>query len=529
MTMNYTKPDYQTQLCTASGPVAAGELVTLHESGRVMTSSTLSGISSENNTTIGLADAVLASSDTGANNYSSNGTQKLAFLSNGNIVYAYTGDGTTATTAVNFKIKIPSGGTLLTVNNIDASTSINAVLLISLPLSGRFAMIWSTAGTLKLAVYANNGSVVAAPATVSTGVTSGIGNYDIAALASGEFIVFYISAAVNFKRYTAAGVLQGAETLIETATAGALALLPCANGDFVTFYFRSAATATYKFARWSSIGALVVALTSMVTTASALDTTENGAHTSVAELTNGNTVFVATSSLADASASPCLYVYSAAGALVKYIGPATSYVISGQITPVVATTDGFAVASNSSNTLYLRTFDNNGQALISPVALVTPNGMDSTVHQVAIFNRSNILTFMFKGYGATSGLHYFRLLSTDMKGILRGSVLIPDADSANDTRLTGAAMSQNNVLAYIVKVGLQTNFRTYRVARCSVLGVAINTAVDGGAVTVTTKGNYTLPATQNFNNGGIFDQRTAVVPGTRGMVTGRSVMLFGQF
>lgn len=537
MTMNYSQPGQNPSApvnVIASGPVGIGELVTLMDSGKVAKTSTLLGIPLENNTTAGPANAVLNSNDAGNANYLSGFQESIAFLSDGNIAYAYSGDGSVATTNANFKIKTIHGGTLATVN-LSTDLAVNNMKVLALPLSNRFVVFWTVTGdtTLRYAICANDGTIVkpaAILATISTGVQ---GWYSAAVLASGEFIAQYpktASGGVCFKRFDSSGVLQGAETVVEAAalTSSAHATLACANGDFICYYYRiTAATATYKFARYSATGAVVVALTSMATFAQALTTSGGAFHQTIVELSNGNIVFIATSPIASGNGYPYAHVYTAAGVLVRTIGYTdASYVRSSAITPAVATADGFAIASDASaTTVYLRTFDNNGLARVGPVAI--PNvGPGSTKWDLALFESGNSLTYVRMMNSADTSFSG-RVFVTDLYGVLKGSMTTIDVDDSNTRWLTGAAMGPNKILALTYKYTTVTNFRTFRCVRCSVLGVALNSAADGGAVDVATKGTFNLPTTQNFGIGGAFDQRTAVVPGTRGVVVGRSAVLLG--
>jgi hypothetical protein len=529
MTMNYTAPGQNPVApiaTTASGSIAVGNLVTLLESGSVVKTDPVLGIANENNTTNGPVSLSATGNDTGANAGSLRNDKTVDFLSDGNVAYTYSGDGTTITTGVRVKVKSPIGGTIATTV-LSADTGVNFLMLHTLRSTDKFVVLWTASGNASLmyAVCNNDGSVFLAATAVATITTSGQGQFSSCVLATGDFVVAYSKSTnlgVCFKRYNSSGVLQGAETTVEAAavSTNSMAMLACANGDFVLQYFRATAASTHKFARYSSSGAVVVALTSM--------NTSNGGfndclHQAMAELSNGNIVSIASSAV---SSIPYAYVYSAAGALVKAIDIGTNYGRTVAITPVVALASGFAVASDTGGFVYLRTFDNNGNAVLGPTFPGMNSGGDGQ-WSLSMFESGNSLTFIKTAFDSGSGNYFTRISVTTLNGVVKGSVVLPEADATTQTFISGAAMSAGKTLAYVYRYSTFTSFRTYRCSRCSVLGVALNSAADRGTVAVATKGSYTLPAAQTFGIGGAFDQRTATVPGTRGLVAGRSAVLLG--
>ncbi|MBC7861136.1 MAG: hypothetical protein H7Z39_20630 [Burkholderiaceae bacterium] len=531
--MNYTPPGQDPRASVnviGVGAIDANELVTLYEDGKVRKTSIALGVALENNTTAGLTNAYLSAADAGNNSYLTSLQECVAALSDGNFAYAYSGDGSTQAANVNVKIKTPTGGTVLTIT-ASTDSSINQVKI--LPLAGRFVLLWGfNTVSLKYAVYSNDGTQIKAPALLATVMAASAGYWAAAALTNDTFAVQYSktgSAGVCFQRFDNAGIAAGAEVVVEAGAIASIshATLACANGDFIVYYCRNTVTTTYKFARYSAAGAVVIALTSMNTHTTALTSGGGGYHQSIAELPNGNIVFIACSTLAVASSYPYAHVYTAAGAFIRAVGYPTStvYTLASTITPVIATADGFAVIgwTNDSN-IYLRTYDQAGFLRNGPVGILLNHSINAAF-SIAAFESGNSLSFVVSGNNSGNGTFILKAWSTDLQGVLKGSALTVETVDGNGKQLTGAVMSANKILAFTYKQVADTNFRTYRCTRCSVLGVTQSGAADGGTLPVATKGSYQLAS--NYSAGGTFDQRTAVVPGTKGFVAGQSAVLLG--
>lgn len=532
MTLQYiapgNNPNAPIQGITAGGSVALGELVTLLEGGTASRTSPLLGIANENNTTAGAVSLANMAQNTSANTDSFDNSQNVAILSDGTVAFGYHGDGSSSSNQVHLNLKSPLGGPIADVV-VSTDGSIGGVHVIALD-NANVAVIWSTSTTLKFAIYSSAASLVKAATVIPSTLPNGSPDYWVACKnASGQLVIAYAvsaSGGVRYCRYDGTGTLQGAETTIEAAIAAAdLAVTACANGDVVFYYYRANATVGYKFARHSNANAVVVAATAL-TGATNQTSTNRARFQFLAELANGNLAFSAIT----VSGYPRVYVMTAAGVPVNTYDYTSSTIsannsVSGSIVPL---SDGFAYLTPSTSTpsMNMTLFDNTGLPKTATKQLFTfPNG--SQYFYFYGFDAGNGIAIAMTVNDSGTSNYYHRIGVYDFTGAVKGSVITPEADSTNPRRGYCAAIAPNKVMAVAYRDVNALDFRTYRVARCSVLGVATSAAADKGTFNVSTKGSFTLPSTQSFGLSGNFDMRGTVIPGTRGFVVARSANLLG--
>lgn len=510
----------------AAGPIKKGELVTMLENGKVAKTDTSLTMALENNTTNGLT-AIRASASLVTPNYAlTDHDESMCALSNGNIAMVYSGDGTTTATRVTLRIRNAMGQDGGAAATVTSDTSIGMMKVLALV--DKVAVFWATGGnTIKFAIYNNDGTLATAAATITGAGNTAPHAIGIAALRSGDFVIAYDKSASRdcaFKRYNSSGALQGAETVIEAAAQpNDIAGLACANGDFVISY-RNGAESTNKFARYNSSGVIQGTRTTFLGTASSMS---GGCPQSqgIAELSNGNIVLQAAPS---ADTKPNLYVYSSANALVATCDLGTT-ITSSCVTPVVATTNGFAVGSMNSGTTYLWTFDNSGNPLLGQTSIDNSAQGDESYAKVQMFNIGVGFVFLRGGYNSGSSNYDIRLIETDVSGALKGSAVVVQAATPSAMRYASACMTASGVLQFQYSSNSTAIiYGAYKCLRSSIMGVADNGGTLNTQITIATKGSFALPASQAFVGGGPFDNRQAVVPGTRGVVAGTSVTLFGM-
>lgn len=521
---------------TAGGAITAGDLLANSESGVALTVSAALSIATENNTVAGLG-ALYPPTDqagSGANwgRGSSGGrVRNIIELGNGTLAHIYSGNGSGSNTAgLTLKLKAMSGTDLASVM-VSAATTINDYRIQKINAT-TFAVAWVESTTLKFAVYSNAGAVIAAP-TVATlsGPQVYLFNMDVAA--NGDIVFAYskdTSLNCAFSRYSAAGVLQGTEVTVDAAAAPqGICVCPVAAGGFVIYYARSAATAGYKFARYDATGALQGALVTVLAVAPVLTGVGGNYENLCIELAGGNIVM----QVRAADTYFDLYVYSAAGALVKLIDLGTADFLAGEVLSIAAIIGGFSVAGRDKNTgQNFRTFNTDGAALVPTTAV----GAASAYTNLGAGGGSGTITIplgtagfavLTIGRNSTNPNEDVRLACFSPTGIAVGSNIAVLA--ANNTGLIDvwAMLTSGGHLVITYQRGTNSGpmLAIYKCQRKSLLGVAIDTVARGALCRIGTKGSYNVNG--NYAYGGNFDVRANVIPGAKGAVIGQTAQLFG--
>ncbi|MDP4076258.1 hypothetical protein [Acidovorax sp. A1169] len=446
-----------------------------------------------------------------AANYSGPPGRPLAVLGNGNVACLYTGDGTTASTALTCRVYSPIKAPVATVA-VSAVANISSARVLKLGASN-FAVCWSESATLKMAVYSNAGAVVLAAITIaSLGGGSAVG-WNATALVNGDLVVTYdktASGGVFFSRYNASGVLQGAETTIEAASAGAnFCALPLAAGGFWVYYYRSTSTA-YKFARYNAAGVLQGALTTVFTGAANLSAgfSENYA----IELSNGNVALV-DPSVGTVSA---VRLYDSAGTLLTTVTNNTGLGAgAGPNNTMIRAKSGggFYIATVQGRIAY---YDNGGTLLIVSATTISLGG-GGTVG-MALDRLATGPLFYYTTYDGSS-VGSVNAIALDGVMVAEATTLAIQATTSQSVNLWAEIMPCG-LLAFTFcsaqVTGVSAHGRLSPQA-ASVLGLAITAGTDGQAVSVATAGrwraNQTMPAVN-------FDRRSSSPVGCKAAITG---------
>ena len=412
----------------AGSSITAGDLVTMTEDGTAVAASAALGVPYENNSTAGASVLNALTSVEGNSNY---GLQVLAMrnvcaLGSGNVAMIYTGNGTTASTGINLRIKTPLGANVIARTTL-TSNAIGSCRCVKIS-STQFVVAWVTTGdVLKFMVINNDGTTSVAETTVATLSNNGGAYWNIDALASGNFVFAYAkvtSTDFNFAIYNAGGALQGTETTIESAaTPQNIAVLGCSNGDFFVSYRRTAATASYKAARYTSAGVAVGSLESFGTGAQTLN---NGDFSrGVVELSNGSVAFAIPGT---GDNYPDIKIYSDTHTLVATLDLGTSFGVTGEIPSLVQFDGGFAVIARWSTSSKIRTYSNTGSGLLAEKSFGAAGvGNDSSASSSGItaFAIGNVGYVVLRvGYDSGTPTYDVRLMCLDAKGVLVGSEVV---------------------------------------------------------------------------------------------------------
>lgn len=431
-------------------------------------------------------------------------------LDNGNFAVVYSGNGAQVDTGVNLRIYNPMRAP---VTPRLAVTTATGIIVTRLTRAGtdNIAVGWSEGGALKLAVHsAGVGAPVVTEVAVATIAGGDVTTWSMATLANGDFVLAYGKASSNdfvFKRFNAAGVLQGAEVVVEAgASPSYIGVLPQAGGGFVLHYYRAAAATAYRFARFNAAGVLQGALATLATGAANRSVTP--VERSAMELANGNLAFVDPSS----SPSAALRLYDAGGNFLSTVLLATGVPNSVCICP--RQFGGFWASVGGQ----LLEFDNAGNCLRqSSLAGSAP---------FMLWDRPGtgpVMAVHLVGSGFTVNLYSWNAELSAIEGPLTlatsSSVLLSYAwvEMLSNGMLASVVCGQSAAGPAVVGVSIPQ--------ASSMLGIAQEAAMPGATVRVATAGKFI--STQSFN-GPAFDRRGASPPGARGVAVGHTVMLGGM-
>lgn len=523
---------------TASGAITAGDLVSNHETGVIAKVNELLGVQNENNATQGLSAIKAPNTLEGVAAYGQSTTDihqdAICELATGNLAFIYTGNGTADTTNLNLRVKTPLDGDVIAKVTVSTDSNIAFQKIIKIS-STQFAVIWNASSTLKCQIFNNNGTTSGATFTVDTLTSNNYLYWNAAALTNGNIVFVYSQTITNnavFKVYNAAGTAVVAATTIGAADSlsTGISVLGCSNGDFVVMYYRSAATAVLKIARYTSAGAAVGSIQS---SASYLMPNANFSGLLI-ELTGGNVVALCYSLT---GSYPTIIVLSSAHAVVKaftQLGLGASTFLANEAPAICAIPNGnFAVIgrnSTNNNKLTLMIFDSVGSGILTKLdagnSSAAPVSTGSGVSVIA-FPLGTIGFVTLRVQYDVSANYQVVLDVLNMQGVAVGSSVIVKANNSNVVPWCSAILTASGILVGMIKEvsGLFLQNFYYNCFRRSILGVSADTVAAGAAVNVFTKGNYTI--NQTLANGGNFDNTTTVVAGTKGSVVGNTAILRG--
>ena len=539
----------EVRLTTGStNTIASGDLVVNTGSGNAFTASTALTIAQNNNTTAGTS-AILpyALTNVQASGYGDNTTgqpgSNMVQLSTGNIVFAYSGNGTTATTNVNISFRNLLGGVPIAPISI-SDTSVVGIKIRKIGTTG-FVVSWGGASnTLKFAIYNNDGTVVLSATTVaSCGAANYAGNYGVEVTASNDIVFAYRKVTSNdlaFTRYNSSGTIQGTETVVSAASSATfIKILANAAGGFWVYWYRSVATIGWYFARYNSTGTLQGSVTTVNASTSGVWTYGGNPDNAITELSGGNVVVF----YLDVSSYVNYAVYSSAGVVVKAGAQlpgasATLYALQSLVPAICLNGTGFAIFSKGTDSAgQFYAFDSAGVNLLPRTATAyTTWGGDSTSNgtqkrQIQLFNLggAGFVVFLANGiYTSCVAQSPVTLLAFSATGATIGTPVALYAASSTSTLGTayGVLTSDGSFAPTIQDQATQMGYGTYAIQRKSVIGVAQEAIAVNSTGRIATIGTFTTNG--NYSTGGNFDNRTATVPGTRGTAAGTSAVLFGM-
>jgi hypothetical protein len=519
----------------AGSAVAAGDLVTYSEAGGVAPSSVALGLTIENTTTAGMSVVYPLTAQTAAIDGGTPNMAKTACeLGDGNVAFAFSGDGSIGTNNVNLMI---TTATLSAVSGrlaVAAITSVTAIRVLKIS-STQFVVSWLQASSvLRFVVCNNNGTVAVAAVTVASLAGSSVSTWNVSPLAGGNFVFAYHKSTNDcaFSIFNPSGVLQGSETTVEAGgTPYYLAICGCANGDFAISYYRSAATNAYKAARYTASGVIIGSLVTLVNAGASLNYGDpsNG----IIELANGSLVFATTGG---SDASPDFHIRTSAMVAVVSIDPGALVFTDSECPQLIALDAGFSALgrSKSNNGTYLITYTNAGIVASKSASIslgVTGAGSSSGSSGTGV-SASRVGAFGYAvarvGYESGGGNYDLNIGVMSPAGVLIGSAIAIRAAgvAANYGVCTFLHSSGVFIGSYVDSTSSSRFFNfAYNPVRRSLLGVAAETKTAGQVVRVQTKGTFAI--NQTFPMGGVFDQTAAVVPGTKGSISGTTAILRG--
>lgn len=508
--------DAQSQVVTvmAETAVAAGDYAKLGSGGFVRRAADgvpLALQNSASGVTALVPPAAVEASGTawGRSGFNAQMFRSIVALDNGNFAVAYSGNGTQSDTGVNLRIYGPLRVPLSSRVVVAAATGVVGTRLARAG-ADNLAVVWVEGATLKLAIHsAATGAVVAPEVTVAALASSDIFNWNVATLNGGDVVVAYGKSGSNdfaFKRFNAAGVLQGAEVVVEAGSSPThIGVLALASGGFVLHYYRYTAATAYKFARFAANGTQQGVLNTLAT--GAPNRSVSPAERNAMELSNGNLVFVDPAS----NTSAAVRLYDAAGNFISAVLAATG-------------------AAGMPNTVCICPRQLGGFWLTVAGQLYEYDNAGSGLRQSSVPGNTPFMLFDRAGTGPLMAVY---LAGAFTIHLIAWNTELTVAEGITVDSL-GYALSYAwfEVLSNGLVVGVNMGNSSFGAARLfvstpqaySILGIAQEPAVPGALVRVATAGKFV--STQSFS-GPAFDRRAATPPGTRGVAIGNTAILGG--
>jgi len=517
---------------TAGATIAAGDLVINTDGGRAVKATSDLAFSTNNSTTAG------ATTISTSVNFESSGTygptvdyryRSSCEISDGNIVHTYAGDGTTASSRVNFLIRNISNGTVVNRVLVSTNTSISCIRVSSLPTQNKFVVAWATSTTVSARIYNNDGTAVAAAFTVFTDAQSATPEYwTLSHLSNGEFVILRNGSTspypLSFRRYNSSGTLQGSQTDVEAnSNAFYFSVCPVAAGGFVVGWY-SAQNSRHSMSKYDSSGVIVGSQVNISNSSTNL-TKGNFDDNQIIELSDGKIVKIyPNTSITYLHA----YLCNADLSLISNINLTSGAPNSTTTWPGLCRFgSGFATVISASNNLRLLTFTNSGGNTSNNTAsgansaggsVVSACGPDATHFGGGFFGIFNV------GNNDGSQSYDQKYAVVDMTGTTSGSAIT--VQTSNTQYDIYSFWTSGNINVSRKNISSQNSSYTINNLRKSVLGVALNSVSVDQSVRLATKGNYQL--TSDYASGGNFDNLATTVPGTKGNVVGTTANLFGM-
>lgn len=510
----------------AQDTVAAGDLVKADGAGwvrRVTEAFPLAGQNTAAGLTAAASNIVGAGYGWAGNPYA--GAQRnLAALPDGGFALAYSGNGTTGTTGANVALHAAHAGPRQVVV-LSAAASTGPVRVVRAGVDN-VAVVWSENTDLRIAVvHGTTGAVVAASTSVGVVAVQAVHTWQLAPLANGEVVVAYPSSGgMAFKRYSASGVLQGAEVPVEANQAPQfMSILPLAAGGFVLRWAKTTATTGNRMARFNAAGVLQGAVVQVSSGTSAYDGAGSTSHVGalegkLIELSNGNIV---STHIYDALGQG-FKVYDVGLNLLNTVNfPAPSAQIQDVMQLAPKHGGGFWLVGSSGAGYRLQEYSNVGQ-LLREAVISSPGG-----YIFRIFDRPG------NGPVTTIQQHSPSTPSASMQAHAFLPNLVAEGSATFVYNLPGTEMSTvwSEMLvtgllgvAYVPYSNGVQNYGLWYAGAASVLGVAQNAATVGQPVRVATAGKQAI---NQAITAPPFDRRASSPVGTKGFTMGNVAVLNG--
>lgn len=434
-------------------------------------------------------------------------------LDDGHFAVVFSGNGSVSDTGVNLRIfspmRVPATGRVV----VAAAAGVVGTRLASAG-GDNIAVAWTEGSVLKLAIHsATSGAVMAPETTVATLASSDVQGWNLAAVSGGDFVLAYGKSGGSdlvFRRFNAAGVLQGGETVVEAGASPAfVGVLAFKAGGFVVHYYRYAAgSPAYKFARFSANGTQQGALTTLA--AGSPNRSVSPSERNAMELTNGHLVFVDPSS----NTSAAVRLYDAAGNYLSTLVVATGAAgMPNAVCMCPRQFGGFWVTVGGQ----LYEYDNAGNGLRQSTM--------TTNQPFMLFDRAGtgpLMAVHTVGSGFTTHLYSW---NADLSAI--ESTLVLSTSSSYPLSYAWTEVLSSGMLVSVACGQPSSGAAQLNVSipqASSILGIAQEAALPGAMVRVATAGKFTT--TQSFTSPA-FDRRSATPPGTRGVAIGNTAILGG--
>lgn len=512
---------------TAGENVVANNLILAAEDGTAYKANPLLSLAQLNNNTAGAVAVASKVPATPGSYYrlSPSAMRNTVAFPTGEVLYAFTGNGTTTTTNVNLSVRNITAGEVKAP--VVVSTDVTCNLVGVEQLTGNLAVVWwLQASTINFAIYDKTGTLVTAETTGPVIVGTTRNTVCCRALANGDFVFFYQASGTSakFTRYNSAGVAQGSETTVDASAAPvAVNVIALAAGGFVCHYYRGAATTGWKFARYNASGTIQGSLVTAPDSYQQGGTHANYDQTGIELATAG---YIAIMRRSSAASNPWYVdIYNDSNVLQVSINVQPNGNNPDNIGSIAKCSGGFVTILSGQ---YCRRFAENGGQI----------GAEVSVTSIAAISYSNADTYsstwiepVASGFAvlrqADNGtIRALQFAVLDPGFTLRGSLVT--IQTSGGTVVWGPCLTMLSGLA-LVSNGLDDTtspvMSSFLVSRTSVFGACQASVSKGSLATVAAVGSFNL--TDTYTSGGAFDVRTNTAPGNRGTVAGSSALFLG--
>ncbi len=503
----------------AAESLSIGNIGVLTEGGVVRKRIPNFPIARENNNTAGpVASIPFGTVQSSQSNKSYMWSDKMALLGNGNLACA----SVNSSNHPGFVICEPVNGKPIATPTVCEATAVNTDIQILKLSADAFAVVWDIAGYVRFAVYGNDGTQITAPTQVAAfPAGTQLSRYGGAVVLADGNILFSLCDAVNQVygyRFTPAGVQVGAAisfVLLSTNNSTGVTV-PLSGGGFLFCYMGNGQDGLY-LRKYDATGVQVGAtktVTAKTISHASLGNIAMRKRCKVLELQNGNIAVMYTTSTAAAGAYVTLYSSALAVVRADILVDADTTDYSGTLG---ATGGDLIVLTNSRVSLY------SSAGYLKTYFSVAAARLTNYVASIVVFNGVNFVV----GYWETDLTGTDAIIHTySAGGVLVGTsaaIRYNNGDGYTTGTFVNDPAGSIMYFFYTQSVGAIFQLASYLTQRSSIVGVVQSAATTGQDVTIGTAGVFSLPATEM--NLGNFDATTSAVPGTRGIIAGKTAYL----